>query len=321
MIYLSHADVLCCALKPNEITCAVEEAFRAKALGRAAASRRLHLAAGAASFTAKAGVLLDQEYAVVKWYGYVADNVQRGLPDFNPIVMLSAIDTGLPLAVMDGRWITALRTAAITTAAAGILAKPDSRTVGFVACGTQAQANLSPLHARFTLERVVAYSRKWETAERFAASARERGLVAEVADDPTRVLKEADIVVTSVPPKSEPTRFLQASDVRGGAFVSMVDLGFGWDPDGFRAFDALVTDDLEAGARRTGEKLNYQGEFSADLGELLATPEKWSARRGTSRSALIFAGSGLADAAAAVAVYRRAVANGIGHKLPFQLTL
>jgi ornithine cyclodeaminase/alanine dehydrogenase len=315
VIYLSHADVLRCALTPDEITCGVEEAFRAKALGRAAASRRLSLAAGVASFTAKAGVLLDQEYAAVKWYGYVADNARRGLPDFSPMVILSALDTGLPLAVMDGRWITAVRTAAITTAAAGILAKADSRTVGFVACGTQAQANLSALHARFELERVVAYSRKRETAERFAAKARERGLAAEVADDPRHVLKEADIVVTSVPPYSEPTRFLDAADVRENAFVSMVDLGYAWDADRLGAFDVIITDDLEPGTRKSGEKLNYQGEFSADLGELLVEPRRWSGH-GTRRSALIFAGSGLADAAAATAVYRRALADGIGHKLP-----
>jgi len=317
VIYLSHADVLRCALAPDEITCAVEAAFRAKALGRAAASRRLNLAAGAVSFTAKAGVLLDHEYAAVKWYGYVADNARRGLPDFSPMIILSKIETGLPLAVVDGRWITAVRTAAITTAAAGILAKADSRTVGFVACGTQAEANLAALHARFKLERVVAYSRKRQSAERFAAMAQERGLVAEVADDATHVLKEAEIVVTSVPPNSEPTRFLRASDVRGGAFVSMVDLGFAWDSSDLSAFDAIVTDDFEAGARTSGEKLNYGGEFSADLAELLLVPEQWSGHRGASRTALIFAGSGLADAAAAVAVYRRAVANGIGHKLPF----
>jgi ornithine cyclodeaminase/alanine dehydrogenase-like protein (mu-crystallin family) len=317
VLYLSHADVLRCGLAADEITHAVEEAFRGKALGRAVSSRRLNLAAGTASFTAKAGVLLDQEFAAVKWYGYVAGNARRGLPDFSPLIVLNAIGTGLPLAVLDGRWITAVRTAAITTAAAGVLAKPDSRTVGFVACGAQAQANLAALQARFGLERVVAYSRRRDTAERFAAKARERGLVAGVADDPKQVLKEADIVVTSVPPYSEPTRFLDASDVREGAFVSMVDLGFAWNADRLDPFEVIVTDDLEAGVRTSGERLNYRGEFAADLGELLAEPRRWSGR-GARRSALIFAGSGLADTAAAVAVYRRAVADGIGHKLPFQ---
>ena len=123
-------------------------------------------------------MLLDEGYAAVKWYGYIGNNARRGLPDFDPLLILSSIETGLPLAVLDGRWITAVRTAAITAAAATVLAKPDSRSVGFVACGTQAEANLLALRGRFAFERVVAYSRNRDTAERFAEKARELGLMA-----------------------------------------------------------------------------------------------------------------------------------------------
>jgi len=200
LIYLSHADILRCALTADEITGAVEEGFRAKARDRAATCRRLNLPAGPqASFTAKAGTLLDQGYAAVKWYGYIGDNARRGLPDFSPLLVLSSIETGLPLAVMDGRWITAVRTASITAAAATVLAKPDSSSVGFVACGAQAEANLSALKARFPLRRAVAYSRNRDTAERFAAKARGLGLAADVALDASDAVRGLDIVVTSVP--------------------------------------------------------------------------------------------------------------------------
>ena len=317
LIYLSHADILRCALTADEITGAVEEGFRAKARDRAATCRRLNLPAGPqASFTAKAGTLLDQGYAAVKWYGYIGDNARRGLPDFSPLLVLSSIETGLPLAVMDGRWITAVRTASITAAAATVLAKPDSSSVGFVACGAQAEANLSALKARFPLRRAVAYSRNRDTAERFAAKARGLGLAADVALDASDAVRGLDIVVTSVPKFSEPTRFLRGHDVSEGTFVSMVDMGFGWDEATLGAFDTLVTDDLGKGARRSAESLNYDGEFAADIGELLvegrALPDRERGRR-----ALIFAGSGLADSAAAALVYRRARAAGLGQQLPF----
>ena len=176
ILYLSHDDVVRCAVTPDEITCAVEKAFRAKALGRAATNRKLTLPAGPeANFAGKGGVLLDEGYAAVKWYGYIGNNARRGLPDFSPLLILSSTETGLPLAVLDGRWITAVRTASITAVAATVLAKPHSRSAGFVACGTQAEANLWTLRARFALERVVAYSRNRDTAERFAAEGSRAG--------------------------------------------------------------------------------------------------------------------------------------------------
>jgi ornithine cyclodeaminase/alanine dehydrogenase-like protein (mu-crystallin family) len=316
ILYLSHDDVVRCAVTPEEITCAVEKAFRAKALGRAATNRKLTLPAGPeANFAGKGGVLLDEGYAAVKWYGYIGNNARGGLPDFSPLLILSSTETGLPLAVLDGRWITAVRTASITAAAATVLAKPHSRSAGFVACGTQAEANLWTLRARFALERVVAYSRNRDTAERFAEKARELGLGAEVTSDPKEAIRGLDIVVTSVPKFSEPTRFLDGREVAEGAFVSMVDLGFGWDAGTLGAFDAVFTDDFEDGTRRSAESLNYEGIFAADLGELLAEPAQW-ANHGLARRAFVFAGSGISDVAAAAIVYRRAIESDAGRKLP-----
>src|SRR5215204_6682756 len=81
ILYLSHDDIVRCAVTLEEITCAVEKAFRAKALGRAATNRKLTLPAGPeANFAGKGGILLDEGYAAVKWYGYIGNNARRGLP-------------------------------------------------------------------------------------------------------------------------------------------------------------------------------------------------------------------------------------------------
>jgi ornithine cyclodeaminase/alanine dehydrogenase-like protein (mu-crystallin family) len=311
VLYLSDADVVSCGLTPDEVTGAVEDAFRTNTGGG-----KLALPVSAlVSFTGKGGVLVDDGYAAVKWYGYVGDNAARSLPDFSPVIVLSSTESGLPVAILDGRWISAVRTASITAAAATVLAKPASRSVGFVACGTQAVANLEALRARFELDRIVAYSRNFETAERFAARARNLGLKADPVADPKLAVEGLDIVVTSVPKLSEPTRFLDARWVSEGSFVSMVDLGFGWNAATMGFFDAVVTDRFEAGTRRPGDVLNYEGEFAADLSELLRAPSAW-ANDGSHRHGLVFAGSGIADAAASLAVYRRALEKGVGVRLP-----
>jgi len=92
----------------------------------------------------------------------------------------------------------------------------------------------------------------------------------------------------------------------------------GWHNASFRGFaDYMLTDDFEAGTRRPGkgENLNYEGTYQADLGELLADPGKWTPD-GRTRRALIFAGSGIADVAAAAAIYHRARERKIGRQLP-----
>lgn len=307
-LILSNGDIESLRIDREDITLAVEDAFRALHAGDADAGNRMSVAVSPGSrFTAKGGALRTRGYAAVKWYGVIANNDRRGLPDFTPLVILSSTETGLPLAVMDGQWLTAVRTASITAAAAGVLARPGSSSAGFVACGTQAESNLLALMPRFPLKRIVAYSRKPSSAERFAAKARELGLTAEVATLPQEAIREVDIVVTTVPRLSKPTRFLDAALLSPGTFVSMVDMGFAWNERTLGCFDEVFTDAFERGTRRSGEILNYAGAFAADLGEVLANPGKWRADA-HSRRGLVFAGSGVADVAAAAVIYERAIA-------------
>jgi ornithine cyclodeaminase/alanine dehydrogenase len=241
----------------------------------------------------------------VKWFGVIADNAARGLPEFAPWLILSSTETGLPLAIMDARWLTAVRTAAITAAAASRLAKPGSAAVGFVACGKQADAHLDALLARFPLTRLVACSHTRASAERLVAKARALGLSAETASRPGDAVAGMDIVVTSVPRLSEPTRFLDAAWLAPGAFVSMVDMGFSWDEATLAGVE-MFTDAFQPGTRSSRELLNYTGRFAADLGEVVANPTPWRRDAGV-RRALVFAGAGIADVAAAAVVYQRAV--------------
>ena len=311
-LFLSASDIDALAIGPEEMTRAVEDAFRGLASGSAIAAGKMSMPAGEGRhFTAKGGVLLDSGYAAMKWYGVVAGNDRVGLPDFVPLVILSSIATGLPLAVIDGQWLTAVRTAAISTAAASILAKPDSASIGFVACGVQAVAHLHTLLSRFDLKHAVAFSRTRASAERLAEKAASLGLTAEVANRPEEAVTGMDIVVTSVPRLSEPTRFLEAGWLAPDAFVSMVDMGFAWNEASVLKVAEIFTDAFEPGTRMSREMLNVSGPFAADLGELIADPTRWRCRGSTPR-VLVFAGAGIADVASAAVVYRHAVEQGSG---------
>ena len=312
ILYLSRADVVACGVTPVRMNAVVEAVFLAEAQGTAWTQPKLALfMPDGSSFRAKAGALIGPSYGAVKWFGYFPGNAARGLPDFWPMILLNEGETGFPVAMMDASWITAARTASITAAAAKHMARSGAKRVGFVACGTQARSNLDALAAAFSLTHVTAYSRNPRTAAAFAELACASGFAAEVARDPRDAVRGQDIVVTSVPHASTSSRFLDAADVSPGTFVSMVDLGFGWRKETLGEFDRVVTDNMAQSGPGGSEKLNFDGIYVGDLADVIGEriPGRVSAEE---RNALVFAGTGHVDAAAAIEVFEAACGGGIG---------
>lgn len=315
VLYLADADITGLAISPADVTAAVRAAFAASARGQAVTAHQLEVVVDAGlDFKAKGAVLKEQGLAAVKWFGFAGANGTRGLPNFMPVILLNALPTGIPVAIMDGHWISGVRTAAITAAAAGVLAGPDTRSVGFIAGGLQAQAHLAALHAQFPLERIAVYSRRGESAARFAAHARTAGLEAVVCDDPRDAVRGHGIVVTSVPRMTDHAHFLDVGWTDPGTFVSMVDAGRSWRKATLAQFGLVITDYRDPATRRSTEKLNFDGSFDYDLCSLMGNGSAPTLMQ-DDRRGLIFGGSGLADAAVAALVYARASEAGVGRRL------
>ena len=140
LLYLSNADIEGMNLPPSDIVDAVEQMFGAKARGEATMKPKTGLyAAGGTVFLGSAGVLGEPAQAGIKWVG-VADNDGTGLPHIAGTILLSDNHTGMPLAVMDARWITGMRTAAITAVAARRMASASS-------CSSRARAGCPALRS------------------------------------------------------------------------------------------------------------------------------------------------------------------------------
>ena len=73
--------------------------------------------------------------AMIKWVTSFPDNPARGLPTVTGLIIVSDAETGEPLALVDGRAVTALRTGAVAAVASRAIARPDARTVGVIGCG------------------------------------------------------------------------------------------------------------------------------------------------------------------------------------------
>jgi ornithine cyclodeaminase/alanine dehydrogenase len=315
ILWLNADDVAACDISPAAMNDAVEAAFAASAAGEATTRPALTIPAhGPSSFRAKGGVLNAKGYAAVKWYGYFPGNAAAGQPEYKPLILLNETNTGFPVAVINGAWITAARTAAISAVGAKYLSRADSATVAFIGCGTQARSNLRALRAVRPLARAILCGNRPDSTEAFAEFVRNEGMAAQVAEDPRSALGEADIVVSTVPRLAARTHFLDATWMAPGGFASMVDSGVAWANNTIGAFDACFSDDVEQSGGH-GERGDATTAFRGSLAQAVGGA---SGRSGAGqRLALIFSGTGLADAAAAVAVYQAALARGLGRSVPF----
>jgi len=251
LLYLCDADIRATGLSLAEVEAAVEAVLAAKAAGRAVMKPKLSLHGdGGALFLASAGLLGAPAYGGVKWVG-VADAQASGLPHLAGTVLLHDAASGMPVAILDARWITGVRTAAITAVAARRLARPESARIGFIACGTQARAHLAALRLHFPLATLRAYSRRLSTAQAFAQEAGAEGLAAEAVEDPRDAVAGMDIVITTTPVVPPTPPFLDAAWLAPGSFAGMIDLGLSWISKGLPALDLVVTDDIaQAGTER-----------------------------------------------------------------------
>ncbi|CAG0987491.1 partial N-((2S)-2-amino-2-carboxyethyl)-L-glutamate dehydrogenase, partial [Anaerolineae bacterium] len=174
ILYLSQADVASVGVTMKEIIDALEIAFREHGNGRVEMPPKPGVHTQPDAFIHAMPAFIPALKSVgMKWVSGYPNNHKRGLPYITGLLILNDDETGIPLAVMDCAWITAMRTGAATAVAAKYLARPESETIGILGCGVQGRSNLEALKVLFPLKRVVAHDTLPEQVERFAQFARE----------------------------------------------------------------------------------------------------------------------------------------------------
>jgi ornithine cyclodeaminase/alanine dehydrogenase-like protein (mu-crystallin family) len=317
ILYLSRADVEAVGLTMPEVIEALEAMFLEKAAGRVEMPPKPGIHTRPDAFIhAMPAYIEGLEAAGMKWVSGYPGNREAGLPYISGLLILNDPATGIPLAVMDCTWITAVRTGAATAIAAKRLARSDSRSVGIVACGVQGRSNLEALACVLDLASVKAYDSDPDAARRYAADMGEGlGLEVEAVTELESAVKGLDIVVTSGPILKHPDPPIPAGWLAPGAFASAVDFDSYWRGDALREADLLATDD--ATQMRYYRQVGYFAETPepyADLGELVAGT-KPGRQAADERAIAINLGLALEDMAVAIRVYREARERGLGTEL------
>jgi alanine dehydrogenase len=150
-------------------------------------------------------------------------NRDCGLPTIFAAVLLQDASTGKPIALLEGTYLTALRTGAATGAATELLARSDARRLCLFGTGGQAPTQVEGVCAVRPIEAVWVCSRSVSKAEHFIEQMQAlpfaRGLAFHVAADPRDAVRAADIIITATP-ASKP--LFTDVDVRNGTHINAI---------------------------------------------------------------------------------------------------
>lgn len=236
-----------------------------------------------------------------------ARNTDIGLPQINGLVTLLNSENGIPVAIIDGNWVTAIRTAGLSALAAKYMANPSASTLGFIGTGVQARSHLKLFVDMFPLEKINVFGRGRKNIDLLCEAADNLGLKAEVCGSAQATVETSDLLVTSVTHTDVTGPFLNAAWMPPGSFASIVDLGVPWHKDSFAGLDHVIIDDLEQEASLPN-KLADPADVHGDLSALIN--EKVQGRTGPhERTAFIFRGHALGDLALAALAYKKFSGN------------
>ena len=317
-LYLSQSDVIATGVTMREVIGAVEEMFRQKALGKVEMPPKPGVHPQPDAFIhAMPAYIPGMNSVGVKWVSGYPANQRKGLPYINGLLILNDPETGIPIAVMDCVWITAMRTGAATAVAAKYLARKDAKTVGILGCGVQGRSNLEALCEVFNLQKVFAYDIRREVSEEFAAAnSAAYGIEIVSVRAPQEAVRGCDIVVTAGPILKHPHATIKAGWLEDGSFASLVDFDSYWAPEALAEVDKFCTDDIpQLGRYREMGYFQHLPPVHAELAELIIG-QKSGRESAKERTIACNLGLALEDMAVAPLVLKRATKLGLGTRLP-----
>jgi len=263
--------------------------------------------------------LSDDDSMAVKIVSVFNDNPARGLPLIHALVVVVDAETGQPSAVMEGSYLTALRTGAASGLATDLLARQDAHSVAIFGAGVQGRTQLEAICAVRQIEQAWVYDLAARQAVLFAEEMTEQlSLPVEVVVASAEALEEADIICTAT---TSSTPVFEAADIRPGTHINAVGA---YTPQ-MQEIPAqtvlrakVVIDHREASLAEAGDLLiplnqgrMTEGHIHAELGEIVAGLKQG---RETPDEITLFKSVGVAvqDVAAAGAALASARQLGLG---------
>jgi alanine dehydrogenase len=269
--------------------------------------------------TSMPGFLNEDKALGMKVVTYFQDNPKGNLPAILATIMLFSAETGKLIAVMDGSYVTAIRTACASAMATKALANAETSVLGILGAGVQARSHIQALTQVRNIQRIKVYSPSGASAAAIKKDLEPALKIAiEVAGSAEDAVRDADLLVTGSTSK-EP--IVESAWLKTGVHINAV----GSHRPDHREIDGatvarakVVVDSREAIMAECGdillaiqEKSIGENHIHGEIGEVLAGTKP--GRSGASEVTLYKSvGIAIQDVAAANLVYRKALEQGVG---------
>ncbi|MDB5098282.1 MAG: hypothetical protein JWM80_2703 [Cyanobacteria bacterium RYN_339] len=322
LLYLSRAEVEGLGVTMKDVLRVVEEGFRLKGLDQTEMPPKPGIHPRDNAFIhAMPAYVKGVEAAGVKWVSGYPSNLAKGLPYITGLLALNDPETGIPIAVMDCAWITAMRTGASVGIAAKYLAKPNATVVGFLGCGVQARTSLLALAEVLpSLREVRCLDVSMEATGRFIDEMSKwlPGLQFTVCQSPRDLATRCEVITTAIPIVTQPEPPMEAGFLEQGALAVSLDYDSAWTTEAMRECDRFVSDDIDQLMGTKAHHVYFAGipsTIHADLGQICAKL-KPGRQHDVEKIFAMNMGIAIDDIVTAKLLYERATAMGIGTKLP-----
>ena len=303
-------------LSMGEALKAIEYAFKLQVEGRTIMPPKLYLDLPQYHGDFRAMPAYINGTAGVKWASVYPNNWRCNLPTVLATIILCDPDTGCPLAIMDGTYITEMRTGAAGGVAVKYLARRDSSVVGIIGAGVQAETQLLAIGEVLPrIKEVKVFDQRRDASLRYAEEMGAKLNMNILSVKTVQEATEADVIVTTTP-STKP--IVSKQHIRPGTHINAI----GADAKGKQELEGellrnakVIVDDIEQ-ASHSGE-INVplsQGlmkveEIHSTLGEVVANVKRG---RENNQEITIFDSTGLAiqDIICARLVYEKAKEKG-----------
>lgn len=317
MIYLSQKDVLEVGLTLPEVIELVEKGLYEHGKNQVENPPKPGIHAFPDSFIhAMPAYFKKLGIGGIKWVSGYPTNREIGLPSIIGLIILNDMKTGAPVCIMDGTWITAIRTAAVSAVTAKYCARKDSKVLGIIGTGVQGRQNLIALRIVLpNLSKVKIFDTNHESAIKYRDELTyQEGIEILVCESVENVAKGSDVIITATQRLVKP---LIKNEWFGVGCLGMgLEASRAWYGDAILNADKFITDDWEQTIH-----FKSQGAFSeglpklySELGKIVAgdNPGRENQRE---RILAINIGLALNDIIVANHVYKMAKKKNINTKL------
>lgn len=240
--------------KLSDAVSVVESAFKKKVAGEVLLPEKISVIFDETTqdrINCMPGALLNDKLYGVKWVAVFPENPQKGYKNVTGTLILSELEHGHTLSVMDAGYLTEIRTAAIGATAAKYLSRKNSETIGFIGAGHQARRHLDLVKCvRPGLKKCYVSSRTDITVKEYIEE--ESRLHPDLefvncGNNYEAAVKNADIIVTAISGQED---VLKAKWIKNGAFYIHV---AGWEDEYAvpKKASKIICDDWESIKKRT----------------------------------------------------------------------